>query len=585
MLPMKLRLFALLCLAVLCALPAAAAEPFRYDIDIDAPGEIKPLLLQYLDIARSRGSERMSAEQLSRLVDATPEEISRLLETEGFFAPQITLTYRQDQHPPLVQLQVDPGEPVRVGSVQLSLTGAIADSPQVQEKLHAQMLTAWSLPQGGVFSQKKWDEVKKRSLNVLPENGYAAANIAQSEARVNLDTHSVDLLLTLDSGAAYRFGPVTVNGLKYYPESLVRDQAKFALGSDYRLSDLVDLQSSLHDLPHFALVVVDPELSQTPPFDAPVRIDVQEAPRHKLTTGLGYSTNTGIKTELGYRFLNLADRGWISENKLRLEQYEQAAETSVTFPRIGTGYEHRVNMGYLRSDVQNLLSHTWRVGASRQLQDFHLSRTWSLEYLAEQRELADGTQESPKTLAFKFQWLRRNVDDVRDPRQGHLLQLEAGGAHENLLSDASFLRLYGRGVRYWPVGRQGVLIARGELGQTFADEEASVPSDWLFRAGGAGSVRGYDYQSLGVESGGSIVPGRVLATASLEYQLPVYREWRAAAFIDHGSAAGRWADLHGVTGVGLGARWVSPVGVLGLDVARGIEKQHWRLHVALGLAF
>lgn len=582
---MKLRLFAVFCIAALCALPVAAAELFRYDLDIEAPGEIKSLLLQYLEVARSRGTERMSAEQLLRLLEATPEEVARLLETEGYFTPEVKLTYQESRNPPRVLLQVDPGEPVRVGGVQLTLTGAVADSPQTLEALRAQILAAWSLPQGDVFHQKGWDEIKKRSLSLLQEKGYAAASIAQSEARVDPAAHSVELALTLESGAAYRFGPVSVSGLKYYPESLVRDQAKFSLGGEYRRSDLVDLQSSLHDLPHFSLVVVDTEPSQTPPFEVPVHVDVQEAPRHKVTTGLGYSTNTGYKTELGYRFLNLANRGWISESKLRLEQFEQAAETSVTFPRGGSGYEHRVYAGYLRSDVQNLLSRTWRVGVSRQRQNFHLSRTWSLEYLSEQRKLADGTRESPRSLALKYQWLLRDVDDVRNPRRGDLLQLETGGAHKMLLSDASFLRLYGRGVHYWPLGRQHVLIARGELGQTFAGGQSNVPSDWLFRTGGAGSVRGYDYQSLGVESGGSVVPGRVMATAALEYQIPVYRDWRAATFIDHGSAAESWGELHGVTGVGVGARWVSPVGVLGLDVARGIEKRQWRLHVALGLAF
>lgn len=582
---MKLRLFAVLCAMLLAGLPARAAEPF-YTLEIDAPSEIKSLLLQYLDVERLRTSERMSAEQLSRLVDATPDEATRLLETEGYFSPLITLSYKQDQALPQVLLKVEPGKPVRVGKVQLVLSGAIAaDNPALQEQVKAQILSAWALPQGDIFKQKEWDEAKKRSLYLLQEKGYAAASIARSEARVDVAAQSVELQLDLESGGAYRFGALTINGLKYYPEFLVREQASFAPGDIYRRSDLVDMQNRLHDLPHFSLVVVDPELSPEPPYEAPVRIDVQEAPRHKITSGVGYSTNTGVKTELGYRFLNLANRGWIAESKLRLEQFEQAAETSVTLPRLGGGYERRMNVGYLRSDVQNLLSHTWRAGISRQHEDFHLSRIWSLEYLSERRELEDGTQESPRTLALKFQWLRRDVDDIRNPRRGTLLQLVAGGAHQKLLSDASFLHLYGRGVRYWPLAKQGVLIARAELGQTFANQEANIPSDWLFRAGGAGSVRGYDYQSLGVESGGSIVPGRVLATASLEYQIPVYKDWRAATFIDHGSAAGRWADWHGKTGVGVGARWVSPVGVLGLDLARAVENRQWRLHVALGLAF
>ena len=579
---MKQRLFFAIGMAVL-AWPALASEPFGYEVEINAPGEVENLLRQHLEIVRSRTSERMSPEALERLIESTPAEAASLLQTEGYFTPRVTLD--RDAESNMVSVQVEPGEPVRVTKIHLALNGAIAGQPEEEAAMRRQILAGWPLPQGEVFNQSGWDAAKKRSLGLLQEKRYAGAKIIKSSAQIDPATHEATLHLEFDSGPAYRFGPLEIHGLKHYPPTLVSHQAKFAAGNDYQRTDLIDLQSSLHDLPHFSLVVVDTDLPQQEPFIAPVQVDIQEAPRHKLTTGLGYSTNTGFKTELGYRYLNLAERGWISESKLRLEQYEQAAETSVTFPRSGSGYQHRVNAGYLRSDVEGLLSHTWRTGIARQREEFKFTRIWSAEYLTERREYADGTEETPKTLALNFHWLRRDVDNVRDPRRGQLVQFEVGGAYDKLLSDATFLRLYGRSVRYWPMGRQGVLILRGELGQTFSHEETSVPTDYLFRAGGAGSVRGYDYQSLGVEASGSVTPGRVMATASLEYQLPVWRDWRAAAFVDHGGAADRWQDVSTVTGAGLGARWVSPAGVLGLDVARGIDKQQWRLHIALGLAF
>lgn len=579
---MKQRLFFAIGMAVL-AWPALASEPFGYEVEIDAPGEVENLLRQHLEIVRSRTSERMSPEALERLIESTPAEAASLLQTEGYFTPRVTL--ERDAESNMVSVQVEPGEPVRVTKIHLALNGAIAGQPEEEAAMRRQILAGWPLPQGKVFNQSGWDAAKKRSLGLLQEKRYAGAKIIKSSAQIDPATHEATLHLELDSGPAYRFGPLEIHGLKHYPPTLVSHQAKFAAGNDYQRADLIDLQSSLHDLPHFSLVVVDTDLPQQEPFIAPVQVDIQEAPRHKLTTGLGYSTNTGFKTELGYRYLNLAERGWISESKLRLEQYEQAAETSVTFPRSGSGYQHRVNAGYLRSDVEGLLSHSWRTGIAREAEDFNLTRIWSLEYVTEQREFEDGRKEKPETLALKFQWLRRKVDNVRDPRRGHLLQGEIGGAYSGLLSDASFLRAYGRGVRYWPAGQRGVLIARGDLGQTFSREEEAVPTEWLFRTGGAGSVRGYDYQSLGVKTGGTVAPGRVMATGSLEYQLPVYREWRAAAFVDHGGAAARWGDFSGVTGAGLGARWVSPVGVLGADIARGFDEKTWRLHIALGLAF
>ena len=44
-----------------------AAEPFGYEVEIDAPGEVENLLLQHLEIVRSKTSERMSPETLERI--------------------------------------------------------------------------------------------------------------------------------------------------------------------------------------------------------------------------------------------------------------------------------------------------------------------------------------------------------------------------------------------------------------------------------------------------------------------------------------------------------------------------------------
>ncbi|MFW9605700.1 MAG: BamA/TamA family outer membrane protein, partial [Pseudomonas sp.] len=68
-----------------------------------------------------------------------------------------------------------------------------------------------------------------------------------------------------------------------------------------------------------------------------------------------------------------------------------------------------------------------------------------------------------------------------------------------------------------------------------------------------------------------------------EYQYPLAERWRLATFFDHGNAFDRASDAL-MTGAGLGVRWVSPVGPLRLDVARGIadEGGGFRLHFSMG---
>ena len=79
------------------------------------------------------------------------------------------------------------------------------------------------------------------------------------------------------------------------------------------------------------------------------------------------------------------------------------------------------------------------------------------------------------------------------------------------------MRTYLRYQHYFPIARRDVLSLRGEWGTTFAESSDGIPQDFLFRAGGSQSVRGYAFQSLGVTDGSATVGGRYLATLSAEY--------------------------------------------------------------------
>jgi translocation and assembly module TamA len=71
---------------------------------------------------------------------------------------------------------------------------------------------------------------------------------------------------------------------------------------------------------------------------------------------------------------------------------------------------------------------------------------------------------------------------------------------------------------------------------------------------------------------------------SAEYQYQFAENWRVAAFVDEGNAIDDLADPL-ATGVGLGIRWISPVGPLRLDVAKGLNPEfggEWRIHFSMG---
>ena len=83
-------------------------------------------------------------------------------------------------------------------------------------------------------------------------------------------------------------------------------------------------------------------------------------------------------------------------------------------------------------------------------------------------------------------------------------------ASKSLASTQDFLKLYAQYQLWIPVGGDQLLL-RTEIGSTFASSREGIPEDFLFRAGGSRSNRGYAYQSLGPREGDAVVGGRYLA--------------------------------------------------------------------------
>ncbi|MNE99144.1 Translocation and assembly module TamA precursor [compost metagenome] len=74
-----------------------------------------------------------------------------------------------------------------------------------------------------------------------------------------------------------------------------------------------------------------------------------------------------------------------------------------------------------------------------------------------------------------------------------------------------------------------------------------------------------------------------MVAGSVEYQYPIAERWRVAAFIDEGNAFDSLSAPSIKTGVGIGVRWVSPVGPLRLDLANGLDEGGgFRIHFSMG---
>lgn len=573
------------CLALTPHAHAANARIPFYAVTLQAPQAQRKLLENHLELYRWRDSERMDETQLRLLVDQAPDQVRSLLATEGFYSPQVRATLQSSGGGWSVDLEVRPGEPVRITGLELKIAGALDDGSAASQGRLAQIRADWSLHPGAVFRHADWEAAKRAALRKLLLQRYPAAAIQQSQATVDPEARSAALGLTLDSGPAFSFGALQIQGLRRYPTSVIERLNPIQSGETYDQAKLLEFQSRLQDSPYFASASVQVTTDPLHPVEVPVQVSVEEKRARTLGLGVGVSTDTGPRAQLDYRDLNLLDQAWRLSSILKLATKEQSLGSELQFPQTRKGYRHSLNAGWARSDVEGEVTRTLTLGAWRTRLENRIDAAYGVRYLHEQQDVSGGEGEQRSALTLSWSWTHRDVDSLLFPTRGTLVNIQFDGAAKALLSDQSFLRSYGRATWFHPVGDKGQLILRGELGAVMADSRNGIPSDFLFRTGGDQTVRGYAYQSLGVREGNAIVGGRWLSAVSGEYVYWLGSQWGVAAFVDAGDAADSFSELHYRVGYGLGARWKSPVGPLNLDLAYGRETEALRLHFSVGFSF
>jgi translocation and assembly module TamA len=572
-----LRLF-----CVLIALAPVGARSAEVGVTLVAPDELKSLLVKHLDFLDRRADGALDEGGRVALLRRARKAIGDILATEGYFSPGIEGESGLDG---AYRIVVTPGPRTRISRVEIEVTGDLARA----EGDRIQRLTAikaqWGLPAGQPFRQADWSAAKQRLLDIISSRDYAAATITDSEAVIDPVSAEAVLTVQVDSGPAFRFGPLEVTGLVDYDRSLIERYRPPKAGEPYSQERLLLFQTALQNTSYFASVVADIDRHSETPGAAPVRVQVIEAKPRRLGFGLGVSSNTGYRVETSYRDANFLGEPYNLVSGLRIEQRRQLGYMDVFLPPTLDGYLDSVGALAEHTNIAGLQTRRQSVGVVRTIPRGKIENRFSLNYQHEVLIPEGSLRTSRGALTANWSWTHRNVDSVLDPHRGHVLNVQVGGASQALMSDRNFARFYGRYQRFIPAFGRDVVIVRAEGGITVAQSREGVPQDFLFRTGGAQTVRGYAYQSLGVQDGNATVGGRYLAVTSAEYVHWGWGDWGIATFVDAGNANDERKLFKMNFGYGVGPRWKSPAGPIAVDLAYGQSDHRVRLQFAVAIAF
>ena len=138
-----------------------------------------------------------------------------------------------------------------------------------------------------------------------------------------------------------------------------------------------------------------------------------------------------------------------------------------------------------------------------------------------------------------------------------------------------------------------VLAGRLSTGSLFGVSSDETSNATLFFTGGGGSVRGYGYQTIGVDVPGTgTIGGLSVLEGSVELRRRFGESFGMVGFYDFGLVGSdTLPDLDGDyrTSIGLGARFHTNFGPIRFDIARGLDRKaddpFVGIYVGLGQAF
>jgi translocation and assembly module TamA len=571
------------------------APPVQAAIEIEGAGEQTPLLRRHLDIVRlaiaARG-QNVSDSEWARLIASTPAQVAELLQTEGYFSPEVVVQTLATA-PMNIQVQITLGPRTRVSAFTLDFEGELQSAEAAG---HAEAVAQirllkerWSLKPGEAFRNDDWSDAKAETLKLLRSAGYLAARWLRSQADIQVAVQRAELQLRADSGPLFRSGEIMISGLKRQNPATAQYLVGFAPGTPLTEKRLLDAQERLlrSGLYEQVSVTADPDASRASVAQVLVRLSDQSI--QQTTLGLGYSDNSGLRVTAEHLHRRVLGRDLTARNKVQLGQDNQAWNGELS-----THPDQQMWRWVLGGTIERdkgvadyVLSQRFRAGRAKD--DARIERFYYVEAERSVRTANNSRHEALAT-SLNYHSLWRSLDSLVLPTLGYVLttDLAAGYSRSPTDNSGAFTRAYARLTGYLPIASAWYGQARIELGQVSAGAGVWVPDATRFRAGGDDSVRGYGYRSLGPEIDGAVGSGNTLFTTSVELGHPLGAKlpnlW-GAVFIDSGHAADSFAQLRPATGVGAGLRWRSPVGPLRLDLAWGDKTRKLRLHVSVGVAF
>ncbi|MEN9916138.1 MAG: surface antigen [Pseudomonadota bacterium] len=498
-----------------------------------------------------------SSEDIQLWYQHSISDMKQTLEAYGYFKPTIKHSLKKIDASWNAKFQITVGPPLRLTSLKI-----LVEHTQPVDFKITKLITNFPLHKGDIFRSDTYEEAKQKLLTQVIAKGYLSAYFSKHTILINRKNYTAELILILNPGPCYYFGPITFQQ-SILSNNLLQRYIPFKSGDPYSSIQLLKLQDNLNKSGYFQNVSIPDTQINKQNQNLPVTFLLTPRASQQYTTGIGYGTDMGIRGTLGWESRYLNKEGHRLSILSQLSKVQNSLLATYTIPgKHPSTDNYNINFAIVRKKLTQVTTITQQIGIASVGKWKDWKRNLFLNYQTERFSYLNKPKTNSHILTPGLNLSHSKFDNSLFASHGHQLNLKLQGADKNILSNTSFLQseIQGKYILSWNDNSR--LLFRGDIGYTLISNQANFPPSLLFYAGGSQSVRGYAFQSLG--------PGRYLMTGSIEYQHRLINDFYGAIFFDAGNAVNNF-PINLKKGSGLGLVWASPLGPMEITAAKALN--------------
>ncbi|EIU6790675.1 outer membrane protein assembly factor [Vibrio parahaemolyticus] len=506
------------------------------------------------------------------------QSITEALNALGYYHAKISYSISEGNDELIVNIHK--GLPVKIKVMDVVISGEAKEDEEFTN-----LIAKSPLKVGRILNQGEYDSLKSGIRNLALQRGYFNGDFKLNKLEVIPELNEANVRLHYDSGIRYHFGPVEITGSQIW-ENRVESMRPFEIGEPYLVSDVGEYNQNLSNTDWFSSVFVEPDLSKLEDGrELPIKVSLAPAAKNQIETGIGYSTDTGVRGTLKWKKPWVSARGHSFNTALSLSKPEQTITAGYKIPLDDVLREYyQLQFGLKHLDNRDTESLESNLAVERHwLTDGGWHKTVYVRHLYE--NFSQGLQDDGVQFVLPgATFSRTRVRGGNMPMWGDKQSVTVEYGDPALLSETRVLRLLGRSSWIRGIGENHRGLFRLEGGANITEEFEKLSPSLRFFAGGDNNIRGYGYESISpVDESGALTGAKYILSSTLEYQYRVYGNWWAATFYDIGDAFNDTPEWK--SGAGVGIRWASPVGPVSFDFAWGLDEKpnnEFRIHFSLG---